>query len=239
MKPVTTLTTLILLLGALLGPERARAQTGSFTIRNLEATATSVPFRVGTGEDDTYIDSGPITIRGTGQGTFDRTGGTARVTWDVTAVAPGLQAQGIRALTLKFVGVAVYDPEREELFVVDVAGVGEDTAEGQSCTKCIQNINIMGKPKGGGQGADWDQRMSGPVEFRSLTADDLSRHQVADMLVQASQAAGLGLGRRAAGIIQRRYAQEPTKELVVFYPETGEAFAFDLEGGATVEFGPR
>jgi hypothetical protein len=246
MKAVTSLTTLILA-GALLGPGLVQAQvraqpqpeaSSSFTIQNLEATASSVRFRVGTGEAATYIDTGTITIRGSGHGTFDRARTNARVTWDVTADAPGLRARGIGPLTLMFVGVAVYDRERGELFVVDAAGMGGGTAaQGQTCSQCVQNINIASKPKDSDQAVDWGRGIGGPVEFRSLSAEDLDRHPVADMIVQASQAAGLGLARRDLEIMTRQYRQESSKELVVYYPETGEAFSFDLEGRATIEFG--
>ncbi|MGH7564616.1 MAG: hypothetical protein ACREK5_09370 [Gemmatimonadota bacterium] len=239
MKAMTTLTTLILLLGVWLGPQPARAQAPlEFRFTNLQATASSVPFRIGTGKQASYVDTGMITISGSGRGTFDRARRNARVTWEVTASAPGLQAKGIGPLKLRFVGVGVYDRERQELFMVDAAGMGGGASAAPTCSQCVQNNNIASKPSKDSD-VDWERGIGGPVVFRSLAPDDLDRHPMMDLLLQASQGAGLGLARQDAEAMMRQYRQEPTKELVVYYPETGETFSFDLQGRATLEFGSR
>ena len=130
MKVAATLTTTVLLLVASLGARPAQAQEGElrtarsveWSYASLQASATSVPLRLGSGSDARVVDTGPITIGGSGRGSIDASRKIGPASWQVSASAPGLQELGIGSLSLNFVGTAVLDGGC--LFVVDVAGLG-------------------------------------------------------------------------------------------------------------------
>jgi len=246
MKAATTLITSTLLLGALLGPQPAQAQVragGSleWSFSNLQANATSVPLRLGSGAEARVVDTGPITIGGSGRGTIDPSRGTGPATWQVNASAPGLQGLGISSLSLNFVGTAVLDGDC--LFVVDVAGIGGGGAQGPvpqlppiiiiNCNKpngdCSPSIPQPAAPdRGPGAGKT--------VKFGSPTAADYRTHPVAKMITEAARMAGLSLTPKDVDLVMKQYQRQPGMELVVLDQELGETFSSNLEGGGTLGF---
>ncbi|HET6342026.1 MAG TPA: hypothetical protein VFG78_07565 [Gemmatimonadota bacterium] len=244
MKAATTLTTLILLLGTLFGSQPAQAQVRAassleWSFANLQASATSVPLRLGSGGDARVVDTGPITIGGSGRGTIDPSRGTGPATWQVNASAPGLQGLGISSLSLNFVGTAVLDGDC--LFVVDVAGIGGGGAQGpvpQLPPIIIINCN---KPNGDcspsiPQPAAPDRGPGKTVKFGSPTAADHRTHPVAKMITEAARMAGLSLTPKDVDLVMKQYQRQPGMELVILDQESGETFSSNLEGGGTLGF---
>jgi hypothetical protein len=249
MKAATTLTTLILLLGAPLGPQPAQAQdrelkAGSsleWRFTNLQASATSVPLRLGSGGDARVVDTGPITIGGSGRGSIDPSRGTGPATWQVNASAPGLQGHGIGSLSLTFVGTAVLDGDC--LFVVDVAGIGGGGAQGPvpqlppiiiiNCNKpngdCSPSIPQPAAP-------DREPGTGIAVKFGSPTSADHRTYPVAKMITEAARMAGLSLTPKDVDLVMREYQKQPGMELVILDQETGKTSSSNLEGGGTLEF---
>lgn len=248
MKAAATLTTLILLLGTLLGPQPAQAQerqlqaAGSLEWRftSFQGSAASVPLRLGSAADARVVDTGPITIGGSGRGSIDPSRKSGPASWQVSASAPGLQELGIGSLSLNFVGTAVLDGDC--LFVVDVAGIGGGGAQGpipQLPPIIIINCN---KPNGDcspsiPQPAAPDREPGGKtVKFGSLTSADLNKHPVAKMITEAARMAGLSLTSKHVDQVMRQYQQQPSMELVVLDLETGKTSSSNLEGGGALEF---
>ncbi len=249
MKVATTLNTMILLLLALLGAGTAQAQrettltevfvTG-WSYTGLQASATSVALRLGGGSDARVVDTGPITIGGSGRGSIDASRKTGPASWQVSASAPGLQELGTGSLSLNFVGTAVL--EGDCLFVVDVAGIGGGGAQGpvpQLPPIIIINCN---KPNGDcspsiPQPAAPDREPGGKaVKFGSLTSADLNKYPVAKMITEAARMAGLSLTSKHVDLVMRQYQQQPSMELVVLDLETGKTSSSNLEGGGTLQF---
>lgn len=249
MKATAALKTVALLLAVLFGNRTAQAQEKALrTSRSLEwsyaslqASATSVPLRLGTGSEARVVDTGPITIGGSGRGSIDPSRNMGPASWQVSASAPGLQELGIGSLSLNFVGTAVLDGDC--LFVVDVAGLGGSGAQGpvpQLPPIIIINCN---KPNGDcspsiPQPAAPDREPGGgkAVKFGSLSSADLNKHPVAKMITEAARMAGLSLTPKHVDLVMRQYQQQPGMELVVLDLETGKTSSSNLEGGGTLQF---
>ncbi|MGH7572174.1 MAG: hypothetical protein ACREMK_10065 [Gemmatimonadota bacterium] len=246
MKATIILRAAILLPVLLLGARTAQAQEKAlqtarsveWSYAGLQANATSVPLRLGTGSEARVVDTGPITIGGSGRGSIDASRKTGPASWQVSARAPGLQELGIGSLSLNFVGTAVLDGDC--LFVVDVAGIGGGGAQGPipqlppiiiiNCNKpngdCSPSVPQPAAEPGGGR----------TVKFGSPTSADFRTHPVAKMITEAAGMAGLSLTSKHVDLVMRQYQQQPSMELVVLDLETGKTSSSNLEGGGTLEF---
>lgn len=244
----TVITTTILLLVTLAGSRTTQAQemklqtarSVDWTYASLQATATSVPLRLGSGPDARVVNTGPITIGGSGRGSIDSSRKTGPASWQVSASAPGLQELGMGSLSLNFVGTAVSDGDC--LFVVDVAGIGGGGAQGpvpQLPPIIIINCN---KPNGDcspsiPQPAAPDREPGGKtVKFGNLTSADLKTYPVAKMITEAVRMAGQNLTSKHVDLVLRQYQQQPSMELVILDLETGKTSSSNLEGGGVLEF---
>jgi hypothetical protein len=186
------------------------------------------------------VNTGPITIGGSGRGSIDSSRKTGPASWQVSASAPGLQELGVGTLSLNFVGTAVLDGDC--LFVVDVAGIGGSGAQGPvpqlppiiiiNCNKpngdCSPSIPqpAPSREPGGGK----------TVKFGSPTSADFKTYPVAKMITEAARMAGLSLTSKHVDLVMRQYQQQPGMELVVLDLETGKTSSSNLEGGGTLEF---
>ena len=248
MKVGTILTTTILLLVALLGARTAQAQTGDlraagsfeWSFASLQATATSIPLRLGSGAEARDVNTGLITIGGSGRGSIDSSRKTGPASWQVSASAPGLQELGVGTLSLNFVGTAVLDGDC--LFVVDVAGIGGSGAQGPvpqlppiiiiNCNKpngdCSPSIPqpAPSREPGGGKA----------VKFGSPTSADFKTYPVAKMITEAARMAGLSLTSKDVDLVMKQYQAQPGMELVILDQETGRTSSSNLEGGGTLAF---
>lgn len=252
MKATIVLRAAVLLPVLLLGARTAQAQVGDlraarsveWSFASLQATATSVPLRLGSGADARDVNTGPITIGGSGRGSIDSSRKTGPASWQVSASAPGLRELGVGTLTLNFVGTSVL--EGDCLFVVDVAGLGGSGAQGPvpqlppiiiincnkpngDCSPSIPQPAAPSKEPPGGKA----------VKFGSPTAADFKTYPVANMITEAARMAGLSLTPKHVDAVMKQYQQQPGMELVVLDLETGRTSSSNLEGGGTLEFASR
>ncbi|HKY60348.1 MAG TPA: hypothetical protein VJP59_04990 [Gemmatimonadota bacterium] len=248
MKATIVLRAAVLLPVLLLGARTSQAQVGDlraarsmeWSFTSLQATATSVPLRLGSGADARDVNTGPITIGGSGRGSIDSSRKTGPASWQVSASAAGLQELGVGSLSLNFVGTAVLDGDC--LFVVDVAGIGGSGAQGPvpqlppiiiiNCNKpngdCSPSIPQPAPSREPGRGK--------AVKFGSPTAADFKTYPVANMITEAARMAGLSLTSKHVDLVMRQYQQQPGMELVILDLETGRTSSSNLEGGGTLEF---